>query len=415
MKYKNIIFTVLLVSVTLLASWKVPVLVKKMTDDSHSYPLMYYSARLKELCVIDFREHKNVFYDIQGKAYPRSQYDSLLPLLNYRQLAMEGTLPDSLEGQPIDVKTLRSKQVMFRFRPAEVYGPLPPMGVLLEAMPKRGNLSLPGDYFRMGHEMTFVDAQSNSINPQKSEAFTSALLKKGFSFPVKAYWGNPTVRKAYEEGYFCLDSKGALFHLKMVNGRPFVKDTGIGSKLGVKWFVMSETSDKRFYGYLFGEKGEVGLLESTDKGGYRFLPFDIRPVDIEKDEISILGNLLYWTVRVSDAEGMDCYGLDAVTLQSLSSYHQVRKRVLWDELSDWLFPFSFSPSSETNAFVSLYVENFSAKALWLSTLLAFLTFFLWRNKVSAYRRVLMAVCVWAVGLSGMVALLFLPWNKHESL
>ena len=65
--------------------------------------------------MIDFREHKNSFYDIHGNEYPRAQYDSLLPLLNYRQLAMEGQLPDSLEGQAIDVKILRSKQVMFRF------------------------------------------------------------------------------------------------------------------------------------------------------------------------------------------------------------------------------------------------------------------------------------------------------------
>ena len=413
MKYKSLIFSVILVSVTLLASWTVPTLVQKMTDDSHSYPLMYYSARLKELCVIDFREHKNSFYDIHGNEYPRAQYDSLLPLLNYRQLAMEGQLPDSLEGQAIDVKILRSKQVMFRFRPVDVFSPQPAMGVLLEAMPQRGNLMLPGDYFRMDHELTFVDAQSNSVNRQKSEIFTKELIKKGFSFPVKAYWGNPTVRKPYEEGYFCLDSKGALFHLKMVNGRPFVKDTGIGSQLGIKWFVMSETSDKRFYGYLFGEKGEMGLLESTDEGGYRFLPFDIRPVDITKDEISILGNLLYWTVRVSDAEGMDCYGLDAVTLQSLSSYHQDRKRVLWDELSEWLFPFRLSPSSETSSFVNLYAGNLSSKGLAVSFFLALLTFFLCRNKVSLYRRILMALCVCGAGLSGIVALLFLPWNKYE--
>ena len=84
MKYKSLIFSIILVSVTLLASWTVPALVQKMTDDSHSYPLMYYSARLKELCVIDFREHKNSFYDIHGNEYPRAQYDSLLPLLNYR-------------------------------------------------------------------------------------------------------------------------------------------------------------------------------------------------------------------------------------------------------------------------------------------------------------------------------------------
>ena len=176
---------------------------------------------------------------------------------------------------------------------------------------------------------------------------------------------------------------------------------------------MSETSDKRFYGYLFGEKGEMGLLESTDEGGYRFLPFDIRPIDITKDEISILGNLLYWTVRVSDAEGMDCYGLDAVTLQSLSSYHQDRKRVLWDELSEWLFPFRLSPSSETSSFVNLYAGNLSSKGLAVSFFLALLTFFLCRNKVSLYRRILMALCVCAAGLSGIVALLFLPWNKYE--
>lgn len=47
---------------------------------------------------------------------------------------------------------------------------------------------LPGDYFRMDHELTFVDAQSNSVNRQKSEIFTKELIKKGFSFPVKAYW-----------------------------------------------------------------------------------------------------------------------------------------------------------------------------------------------------------------------------------
>ena len=190
MKYKSLIFSIILVSVTLLASWTVPALVQKMTDDSHSYPLMYYSARLKELCVIDFREHKNSFYDIHGNEYPRAQYDSLLPLLNYRQLAMEGQLPDSLEGQAIDVKILRSKQVMFRFRPVDVFSPQPAMGVLLEAMPKRGNLTLPGDYFRMDRELTFVDAQSNSVNRQKSEIFTKELIKKGFNFPVKAYWGN---------------------------------------------------------------------------------------------------------------------------------------------------------------------------------------------------------------------------------
>ena len=310
MRFKNIIYVAILVLTTVITSWSIPALVKKIVYESNGYPLMYYSSRLKELCIIDFREMNDAFRDVKGNVYPRSQYDSLLPLMNYRQLAMNGNLPDSLEGYAMDVKVLRSKQVVYRFRPSDVYSPQPKMGVLLEAMPKRGSLSLSGDYFRMNdNEMVFVNAETNSVNDAKSKMFTDELLKKGFEFPAKAFWGNPTVRKAYEEGYFCLDNKGELFHVKMVNGRPFVKNTGVSKQVDVKWFVMREVSDKRFYGYLFGQNGELGIVESNDDGGYRFVKMDVRPVDITKDDITIMGYLLYWTVRIYNSESIFCYFL----------------------------------------------------------------------------------------------------------
>lgn len=415
MKQKNTLYTVILVFATLFTSWTIPALVRKMTDDSKSYPLLYYSARLKELCILDFREMKDAFKDIHGNVYPRTQYDSLLPLMNYRQLAMNGTLPDSLDGHALDVKVLRTKQVMFRFRPVDVFSPLPEMGVLLEAMPKRGKLTLPGDYFRMDAEgITFVDAQTNRTDEVKSRKFTEALRDKGFQFPAKAFWGNPTVRKAYEEGYFCQDSKGDLYHLKMVNGRPFVKNTGISRQLDIRWFTMSEVSDKRFYGYLFGERGEMGILESTpEDGGYCFVPLDIRPVDITKDEVSILGNMLYWTVRVSDAEGMDCYGLDAATLKSLSDYHQDRKRVLWDNLAELAFPIILSPISADSGDISWYVDACSPKAWIVSIVLAMLLLACLRKKINLRKQVLLAIFVAVTGPAGLVAVLFMPFERYE--
>ena len=63
MKCKNYIFTLLVAFATLLSWWVVPSLVKKATDDSHSYPLMYYSSILKELCIIDFRGGNETFSD----------------------------------------------------------------------------------------------------------------------------------------------------------------------------------------------------------------------------------------------------------------------------------------------------------------------------------------------------------------
>lgn len=414
MRFKNIIYVAILVLTTVITSWSIPALVKKIVYESNGYPLMYYSSRLKELCIIDFREMKDAFRDVKGNVYPRSQYDSLLPLMNYRQLAMNGNLPDSLEGHAMDVKVLRSKQVVYRFRPSDVHSPQPKMGVLLEAMPKRGSLSLPGDYFRMNeNEMVFVNAETNSVNDAKSKMFTGELLKKGFEFPAKAFWGNPTVRKAYEEGYFCLDSNGELFHVKMVNGRPFVKNTGVSKQVDVKWFVMREVSDKRFYGYLFGKNGELGIVESNEDGGYRFIKMDVRPVDIAKDDITIMGNLLYWTVRIYNSESMDCYGLKTSTLESLTTYHQEKETGTWDKVADIVFPVILSPSSPDNGYIGCYVLHFSALAWILSVVLALMVFVFMRKRLALQKNLLVSAVVALTGITGVIAFVLLPKNRFE--
>lgn len=414
MRFKNIIYVTTLVLTTVITSWSIPALVKKIVYESNGYPLMYYSSRLKELCIIDFREMKDAFRDVKGNVYPRSQYDSLLPLMNYRQLAMNGNLPDSLEGYAMDVKTLRSKQVVYRFRPSDVYSPQPKMGVLLEAMPKRGSLSLPGDYFRMNeNEMVFVNAETNSVNDAKSKMFTRELLKKGFEFPAKAFWGNPTVRKAYEEGYFCLDNKGELYHVKMVNGRPFVKNTGVSNQVAVKWFVMREVSDKRFYGYLFGQNGELGIVESNEDGGYRFVKMDVRPVDIAKDDITIMGNLLYWTVRIYNSEAMDCYGLKTSTLELLTTFHQEKEVGTWDKLADFVFPVILSPSSPDNGYIGCYVLHFSALAWILSVIFALMVFVFMRKRLALQKNLIVSAVVALTGITGVIALILLPKNRFE--
>lgn len=411
MKYKNYIYVLVWIFTILTAWWMIPSLVKKMTDAPNGYPFMYYSARIKDLCIIDFRNEKDSFRDAHGNAYPRSQYDSLLPILNARQLMMEGTMPDSIDGRAMDMKEMRVKQVMFRYRPIDMQTTHSPMGVLFEAMPKRGKLSLPGDYFRLTDRIVFVDAETNTVNEEKSIRFNKELTKKGFAFPAKACWGNPSTRKAYDEGYFCLDNKGSLFHLKMVNGRPFVKDTHVSDSLQVHWFVMNEAADKRHYGFVFGARGEAGIIEEHE-GGYYFRRMCIRPVDLKKDQISVLGNLLYWTVTLTNDEGMDSYGLDRETLDRLAFYHQERNRVLWDEVSEWLFPCYLNFSDADNGFVDFYWEKGSCKSFVLQLILAI---GVWLINAFIYHRRrswVEALCVFFCGIPAVIAWILLPdWRE----
>ena len=400
---------------TLLSWWSVPALVQKMTDTATFYPLAYYSSTLKELCLIDFRTHPKHFYDVRGNEYSRTQYDSLIPMLNFRQLLMNGTLPDTIEGHAVDGKILRMNQIRYTFDPVEMQTPQIPVGVLMEAMPKRGGLSLPGDFFRFGSALQFIQAETNEVDVRKSRRFTQELLDKGFTFPVKHYWGNPTTLKSYEEGYFCLDSKNELYHLKMVNGRPFVKNTGLGKQMDIRWFSMFEVSNKRFYGFLFGGQGEVGIVESTDNGGYRFVKLDIRPFDITKDHFSLIGDLLYWSVTVTNDKGMDAYGLDTETLTTQSTYHQEAPHTLWDKLAEWLFLFRLNPQSTDNAYISCYLDGFSAKALLLNVILAlgfFLTHF---HRHNIRRRTVLSVYLLLAGLPGIVVMLLLPMQGPKTI
>ncbi len=406
MKYKNLIFALIVTFTTLAGSWIIPSLVEKMTDESKSYPLMYYSARLKELCLIDFRNTSETFSDIKGNQYPRTAYDSLLPLLNARQLMMDNAMPDSIDGHAIDMKTLRMTQVMFRYRPQDMQMPQPAMGVLFEAMPQRGKLTLPGDYFTLTDQITFIDAETNTVDEEKSIRFQKELVKKGFVFPAQAYWGNPSTRKSYEEGYFCLDAHNQLFHLKMVNGRHFVKNTHISDSLDIRWFAMNEVADKRYYGFVFGKEGKAGIIESTEDGGYFFRRLDIRPFNPEKDQLTILGNLLYWTVSVTDSRGMDTYGLDKETLSCLSAYYQPVKRGLWDEVSEWLFPIRLSLRDKHSAFINLYWHTGAWKAFLLNVLLALITFAILR-KSTPTQRWLSVGWVLIVGIAGWTALLIM--------
>lgn len=197
----------------------------------------------------------------------------------------------------------------------------------------------------------------------------------------------------------------------MVNGRPFIKNTHVSDSLQVRWFVMNEAADKRHYGFVFGTRGEAGIIEEHE-GGYNFRRMDIRPVDLEKDQISVLGNLLYWTVTLTNDDGMDSYGLDREALNRLASYHQERKRVLWDEVSEWIFPCYLSFSDTNNDFVGFYWEKGAWKAFVLQFILAVGVCLVNTFVYHRHRSWVEALCVFVCGIPAIIAWILLPdWRK----
>lgn len=404
MKQKNKIYYIILLFATLIGVCVLPALVKKITYKPDSYPFVYYSCILNDLCLIDYSNKKTPMQDLKGNVYTTVQFDSLQPMLNFKQLMSDGRLPDSIKGVALDPKIVRAKSVNYRYNANEVSTPSIGLYVLFEAMPKRIGLEMPDDVFRFKDKIEFIDNNTNIVNKEKSELFRAAIEKEGYSYPTHGAWGNPNPRKPYDEGYFCLDNKGELFHMKMVNGRPYFRNTHVSDSIDVTYFSMLEVADKRFYGFVFSKSGDMYIIEN-DGGSYKTVKLDIEPVDLKHDQIILMGNMFDWTVSVITPQAKKCYGLDAESLKQIAKLNIERTPGKWDEVSKWLFPVYLT-------FDSKY-SDYLAPAFHFTAFTAFIANFILAlgrgvlERGSTKKRIFNIIYILITGLAGFVALLLL--------
>lgn len=396
--------------ITLIGMWAIPALVNKATYNSDQYPFAYYSTILKDIGLIDYKNKKFPMEDLKGNKYNTAQFDSLMPMLNYRQLMTDGKLPDSINEQKITPQLLRSKSVVYKYKPSDINTPVNGLYILLETMPKRVGLEIPNDVFRLKNNIEFIDAQTNTLEVEKSRLFQQALDKEGFQYPAQWLIGNPNPRKPYDEGYFVLDANNQLFHMKMVNNRPYIKNTKIGEKIQASYFSMLEVADKRFYGFLFSKQGELFIIEN-DGANYKTVKLDIDPIDMQKDEVILMGNMFDWTVSVVTPFAKKIYALDAETLKRIGEHTIDRTPGRWDAVSKWTFPVSLTLEKSETSYIQPYFHYIGIYGFAVNLIIAFLTVIF--ITASSKRKFFNGIYIFLTGIAGLVALLILPNSKNK--
>ena len=361
---------ILLVVTSFVLSWGVAVLVREATATPPRYPFVYYSSLLQRFLIRESSaDNKLTHKDTEGNRYTREQYDSLTPLLSYRQLMLTNTMPDSLFGMALEPPVLRSKTLTWRYNPLYIHQPVMPLYIMYESMSGRTTIESPDDVFRFAGRIEFIDKFTNTVNEEKSKQFQARLEKENFAFPAQRVWGNLSARKPYDEGYFVLDNNGALFHVKMVNGRPYVRNTGAGDTIDIAYFGILEVSDKSIYGFIVGRHGDLYTLNT---GGYSLTRFDIPPIDIHTHSVMLMGNVLYWIVGVNTPESNTSYVLDVATLKQHDAPCTVMaKENKWHAASSWLFPVYVSFSNKYSDFIMPELKVHFGVSLVISHLLFF--------------------------------------------
>lgn len=391
---------VVVVATTVVMLWALPSLVRMLTDAPAGYPYVQYSSVMREFCLIDYSDKSRPLQDLRGRRYTNEEFDSIMPLLNFRQLVADGRQPDSLMGVALTPNVVMAKSVVYSHYPFKIDHPRLGLYVMFESASKRLGLELPDDIFEIDRNIAFRRNDTNEIDTLKSRLFNDALLQAGFSFPCRWVEGNMSVRKRYDEGYFALDADGRLFHLKMVEGRPFVRDTRLADSISVTAFAPMEPGDRRFYGFMMTKGGDVYILE-RDSMDYKPLRLDIGEFDPATDNLRVMGNMLFWTVTVQSPRGSESYALETQSLRCVDSLHIEPTVDPWLEVARWLFPFYIESINPLTRYVSPQIVTTGFQAMITNVVAALLSGILYRGRrrwkvgVGAY--------VLLTGIAGMAA------------
>jgi hypothetical protein len=316
-----------------------------------------------------------------------------------------GKLPDSLRGEPLNVDDIRINNIMVKvssdqldFKPIQLFP-------LLESKSGRVKLEMPDDYFRINSRFEFIDCQSNICNQNKSNLFTAALKEQNFAFPAVMVAGNPTNKKAFDEGYFVLDSKNQLYHIKMVKGKPFCVNAHIPQSLDIVFMNISEMTLREFYGLIFTRQGDVYLISYDN---YKLIKLPLDNYNIQKQNFLMIGDQFYRTISLTGSNNIHTIVTDR-NYKVVDRYEESwlgNNELMAGTVSTWLFPFTLRLNDSSSSFANFYFKLSGFQSLWLTLIFLISTYFILRHrKISLKKGWIDLIIVLLSGIFGFIAVL----------
>lgn len=407
LKQVNLVRIILALIIVLVSSIYLPNLYWKANKYESIKTLPFYSPISKSFILMKSDVRGVEYKDLKGNTINRDDFERLTPFMNFRQLMLNGKLPDSLDGIKLVPKNISLNNVMIRVQPAAINARPVQLYPLMESASGRVRLELPEDYFRITERMEFVTSATNEINESKSELFTKELTKAGFNFPSKFIYGNPSTRKPFDQGYFVIDNKDNVFHIKMVKGKPFCKKTSIPSDLGIVFMSIAENELREFYGLIITNKSEAYLITYKN---YQLIKLPVEGYNFEHDQLQVRCDLFYRMLLVNKENGLNVVITDR-NYNVIDMYKEskpAKVELTAGKIASFIFPFTTSIEKETTPFINLYFEHTGVKAFVLCALMLIVSIiYLKKKNVKLKKAIPFYFIVLFTGVYGFIALLII--------
>ena len=361
-------------SLALLVLWLVPWVYRIVTLESYSTPFTLYSCVVHDFTSLDRSDARNFrFIDRKGNVYG----DEVQPLFYHSILASKGAFPDSLEGIPVTEEMVEHNSVILSAEPKEFNVKKAPVYLLMESVPVRLELHDPEDAFVVRKNgLAVYRMADNTLLEEKTGRFNAALSAEGFRFPAHLVAGKPSHHKEYDEGYLLTDAEGKLFHLKQVDGEPAVRHFPAADSLDLRQILITEFTNRATLGYLVDRDNRLHMLRPDGT----VIPTEVR-YDPAREDLLVVGDLFYYTVKTSDADGEHFFALrsdDFSLVDRMDRPYDFEEEV---NLCKYVFPCRLSFTSSDHGWVKPRFSDFSWIGLVVDLLVAvFIIAWRWRRK-----------------------------------
>ena len=399
-------YTLILVAVLVMSVY-LPDLYWLFFDVKTYSPYLSYSPVDSVFIMSRRSDDGQIFVDVNGNKYERDEYEEKLPFFYYMQLIADGRMPESIHGIKLDPNEIKRNRNMHRIRPHQLDQPLIPLYPLLESESGRVRLEFPEEFFRFKNKrMEFINSVTKKIDEDLTERFTQALFDKGFVFPSKAIFINPTTRKAFDEGCFVIDAKDDLYHVKKAKGLPVVNKTNFPKDISIRSVIVSENVLREYYGVVVSEDNRLFFLTYDD-----YKPVELPTMgyyDSRHSTVIITTDLFFRQVTIQNNDRIDAFVTDR-DYKLLDEYHES-----WDTRDDYfqgivanvIFPFTLTLNDGSTTYVGLFSRwNFPLALIGNIIALIIFIFFL-RKEERSYKSAIPELILVAIsGLYGLIACL----------
>lgn len=344
----------------------------------------------------------------ESKMYSMEQYEEKLPFAYYYYLVKSNRFPKEIPS--FMPETTRVYVEYSYFHPMHVHKKRVNIFPLFESKPDRYGLKNPKDVFGFGKDgLVFIDSNTLKINVNKNKTYNDILLKQGAVFPIKKAYGNSTTLKTFDEGYFMVDAKDQLFHVKRADDKPVIHKIDT-KNMKTKYMLVKETLRKEIYGIIVDTNDNIYVLMY----GYKLikLPIDSYNSTLESFNLKATPTNRIATLSHTNTQTkqniIKTYVMDTdYKLINKNKYtYSATHTKIYEIAKDILFTFQTDITLQKKYYGVFEITRLSKSGLIVSFVLSilYLLFIAIRKKYSIKDHLVQAILICFGGLYSIIAL-----------